>query len=315
MGPQRAPVSRRALTLGLELGAVDRQAADAIFGPRPVEDALLELVYAEECFFLASSAGMLFGLRLADGSRVALKAVRARAGLAEARAVQAALHSSGFPCPRPLAGPLPLPHGIAFVDEWVEAPQRDLHDPALRRTVARILAKLVRLAPRRDGLPPTFVGRRTPFPPPHHPRFDLARPDGRWIDAAAERALDALAQPGRLVVGHADWSAKHFGWRGNEVAVVYDWPDSVALDAEETLVGQASVNFPATWDIPVETRLASPGEADAFVAEYEEAAGRSLDARRIAAARLYLVSYSARCELSDLDGAEGDFQRALRQLL
>ena len=66
---------------------------------------------------------------------------------------------------------------------------------------------------------------------------------------------------------------------------------------------------------PAGRRDSGPGEADAFVAEYEEAAGRRLDARRIAAARLYLVSYSARCELSDLDGAEGDFQRALRQLL
>jgi hypothetical protein len=30
---------------------------------------------------------------------------------------------------------------------------------------------------------------------------------------------------------------------------------------------------------------------------------------------MHLLSYCARCELSDLAGAEGDFQRALRQLL
>jgi Phosphotransferase enzyme family len=256
---------------------------------------------------------MLFGLRLRDGSRVAFKALRDRPGLAASREVQTALHAAGFPCPKPLAGPLPFGSGVAFVDDWVEAPQRNVHEPARRAAAARTLARLIATAPRVGGLPRALepVGL---FPRPHHPRFDFARADGRWIDEIAAGALGARKRDGTVVVGHGDWSAKHLGWDGDRVAVVYDWPDSLVADAEETIVGQASAVFPATWDLPV-TYVASPGESEAFVAEYEEAAGRRLDPASVAAARTYLLAYCARCELSDLDGAEGDFQQALRQPL
>jgi hypothetical protein len=247
---------------------------------------------------------------------VALKAVRPRPGLTEAVAVQAELHARGFPCPRPLLGPVSLPSGsVAFVQEWIEAPQRDVHEARLRRAAASLLAELVSIARRREGLAPNFAGRRDPFPPPHDSRFDLKRPDGAWIDEVAASVLPILTDARDPVVGHSDWSAKHFGWDGERIRIVYDWPDSVALDAEEAIVGQASVNFPATWDLPVEPKLATAEESEAFVEEYEEAAGRRLDRERIAAARIYLIAYSARCELSDLDGAEGEFQQRLRAAL
>ncbi|HWN21665.1 MAG TPA: hypothetical protein VNP93_06805, partial [Gaiellaceae bacterium] len=66
------------MSLRLDLGKWDRLSARAIFGERDVAQTISEVVDAEECFFLASSAGMLFGLRLSDGSRVALKALRPR---------------------------------------------------------------------------------------------------------------------------------------------------------------------------------------------------------------------------------------------
>jgi hypothetical protein len=291
----------------------DERRAREFFGERPLEDVLRELVAAEECFFVASSAGMVFGLRLRDGSRVALKAIRPRPGLREACEVQTELHARGFPCPRPLLGPVPLGHSYAVVQEWVEALQRDLHDPALRQISAALLAQLVALAPRREGLPPTFVGACAPFPPPHDSRFDFARPDGSWIDEIGATANASRASPREGVVGHSDWSAKNFGWDGDRIAVVYDWPDSAAADAEETIIGQASVNFPATWGLPVAPKFASREESEAFVEEYEEVAGRRLDRDHIAAARLYALAYSARCELSDLDGAAGEVQRRLRE--
>jgi hypothetical protein len=286
------------------------------FGDQPLDEVAEALVPAEECFFFAASAGVVLGLQLEDGSRVALKAVRPRPGLAEAVAVQAELHARGFPCPRPLLGPVRLRSGsVAVVQEWVEAPQRDLHEPRLRGVAASLLAALVDTVPHRHGLPPTFAGPRAPFPPPHDSRFDLTRSDGAWIDEAAASVLPMLSDPPAAVVGHSDWSAKHFGWDGDRIRVVYDWPDSVVLDAEETIVGQASVNVPATWDLPVEPKLATAEESDAFVEEYEEAAGRRLDRERLEAARIYLIAYSARCELSDLDGAEGEFQQRLRAAL
>ena len=301
----------------VELTELDRLLARTIFGNDDPFAALGRLVDAEECFFVACSQGMVFGLRLGDGSRVALKALRPRDGLALSRAVQRALHDRGFPCPRPLLGPSPLGAGVAFVDEWVDAEQRDMHEPGRRRVAARLLGELIELAPRIEGLPRTLApSADSPFPRPHSPRFDFTRPEGAWIDRAAARALairDAATAP--AVVGHSDWSGKHFGWRDGRIRAVYDWPDSVAADAEATLVGQASLVFPSTWDLPIEPKLAPPDEADAFVEEYEEAARRRVDRELVAAARLYLLAYCARCELSDLRGGQGEFQEQLRAAL
>ncbi|MBA2462091.1 MAG: hypothetical protein H0V45_10070 [Actinobacteria bacterium] len=302
------------MNLRLELDEWDRLSALAIFGERDVGHALSQIVDAEECFFLASSAGMLFGLRLRDGSRVALKALRPRPGLREGRDVQQALWARGFPCPRPILGPVKLGDGYAAVDQWVDGEQRDLHEPRRRRAAAELLAELVALAPRPKGLP-RVLERTGLFPEPHHPRFDFGRPDGLWIDEVAARASSLPAASTEFVAGHSDWGARHFGWIDERIAIVYDWPDSVALDTEETIVGQASVVFPSTWDLPVEPKVATPEESEAFVAEYEEAVGRQLDRSRVAAAQTYLLAYCARCELSDLDGAEGNFQAALRERL
>lgn len=298
------------MTFQLELGDWDRLAAQQIFGARDVAEEVSKLLPAEECFFLASSAGMLIGLRLVDGSRVALRAVRPRPGLGEARDVQRALHERGFPCPRPLVGPVRLADGYAFVDEWVDGEQQDLHEPRRRREAARLLAELISLAPQHKDLPRALEGHGL-FPQPHHSRFDFDRADGDWIDRIAARVRDDRCEE-RFVTGHSDWGARHFGWDGDRIAVVYDWPDSLVRDAEETIVGQASAVFPSTWDLPVMPKAATHEESEAFVDEYEAAAGRSLDRRQVAAARLYLLAYCARCELSDLAGAEGDFQAAPR---
>lgn len=302
------------MSLRIELNEWDRLSARAIFGDKDVGHALSLIVDAEECFYLASSAGMLFGLRLRNGSSVAVKALRPRPGLREGRVVQQALWERGFPCPRPLLGPVRLGTGYAVVDEWVDAEQRDLHESRRRRTAAELLAQLVALAPRLEGLP-RALERTGLFPEPHHPRFDFSRPDGVWIDEIAARVSRLPADSAELVAGHSDWGARHLGWIDERIAVVYDWPDSVALDTEETIVGQASVVFPATWDLPVEPKAATAEESEAFVAEYEAAVGRQLDRGRVAAAQTYLLAYCARCELSDLDGADGDFQTAVREHL
>jgi hypothetical protein len=207
-----------------------------------------EVVDAVECFFVAASAGLVLGLRLRDERRVALKLLRAPA-LDERRRVQRVLHERGFPCTRPLLGPIRVGGATAFVDEWVEAPQRDLHHVAARSHAAALLARLVRHGPPAAGLPRALEpAPGSLYPQPHHPRFDLARPDGAWIDEIAARVgYDARNE---RVVGHADWSAKNFGWQDDRIAVVYDWPDSVVSDTEEVLVGHASAIFPATWDPP-----------------------------------------------------------------
>src|SRR5687767_8440667 len=77
--------------------------------------------------------------------------------------------------------------------------------------------------------------------------------------------------PGRMVVGHADWSPKHFRFMDGKVGVIYDW-DSLRLAKETNLVGHTATHFPYAeyyteyFDVP---RRASPEEARCFVEDYE----------------------------------------------
>jgi hypothetical protein len=139
------------------------------------------------------------------------------------------------------------------------------------------------------------------WPEPHSPIFDFAATaaGAGWIDELATRARERLADPaGEPVVGHVDWSAKHFRFEGSNVRVVYDW-DSVARVPEPVLVGEAARSFTASWDPPARPLMPTPEEARAFVAEYEAARGRSFDAaerRTLGAAAVYALAYGARCE-------------------
>jgi hypothetical protein len=118
-----------------------------------------------------------------------------------------------------------------------------------------------------------------------------------------------------MVVGHADWSAKHFRFEGSKVRVIYDW-DSLSIDKETTLVGHTATHFPYTeyFEVP---RRASPEEARLFVEEYEIARGAPFsDRERIAvsAAATYGLAYTARCEHAlDPEGKDlkGSFREAL----
>jgi hypothetical protein len=254
------------------------------------------------------SVGAGFGLTLADGRRVFLKAWSAAtpaALLRDAHAVQAFLAARGFPCPGVLAGPRPFGDGHAAVLEYRDdGDHADANDPSIRRAMAATLARLVALAaPLRDlpGLPRGRVPRDALWPVPHNALFDFGatRHGAAWIEriAAASREV-LLAAGGPMVIGHRDWGAHNmrFG-RGGGVGVVYDW-DSLAVEPEASFVGTAAVTFPVTWY--VEVRKYPPPEAAAdFVRDYETASGRGFGpAERavIAAAAIYGLSYTARCE-------------------
>jgi hypothetical protein len=268
------------------------------------------------------------GVVLADGRRVVVKAHRPEvpaAYLAGSTHVQAELASRGFPAPLPLAGPLPLGRGLATIEELVdEGERRDAHDPRIRDELARTLARLVTAARDLVGTPGLRAGLlsqpgSTPLWPVPHSRifdFDATRDGVEWIDDLAVRARAQLGAPGEPVVGHVDWSVKHFRFVGDAVRVVYDW-DSVALDDEPVVLGNAAWSFPATWYLDV-ALAASPDEARAFVAEYERARGRAFDRderRRLAAQATYGLAYSARCESCGDPGATsfpaGSFRDAL----
>ncbi len=265
------------------------------------------------CAFYEGGVGCVFGLELAGGRRVVMKVHGAGVPAARLRsviAVQTHLANAGFPCPAPLRGPVAIGGSLATFEELIErGPYCDGHEPAVRRAMAEALWLLIDTARQfasDEGLGRDLLRTLPPgelWPTPHDARFDFARTaaGAEWIDSIASGArkrLDAAA--GEIVVGHSDWSVKHFAFRGELVAAVYDW-DSLAVDLEPVFVGEAVHAFPATWYI--ETAVApTPEEAAAFVAEYESARGlpfTEAEMETVRAAADYSMAYSARCAHSD----------------
>jgi hypothetical protein len=257
---------------------------------------------AVECFAYRASIGVLFGLRLRDGARVALKLHGDRnddAYLEAVQRVQAHLLDRGFPCTTPL-GVRPR----ATIEAWYdEGTYRDAHEPDVRRVMAKHLAELHRLtAPLQPlaGMEPLLKPSSAPlWPKPHNALFDFestAR-GAEWIDEIARAAKDRRdAVPGRFVIGHGDWSVMHFRFDGLRPTVIYDW-DSLNTDHETTFVGFAAATFTYTEHLAVEL-WPRVDEARAFLDDYERARGTPFaeaEHRAARAATVYSRAYSTRC--------------------
>ncbi len=195
---------------------------------------------------------MVFGLRLADGRDVVVKA-RADDGRAvSCVAAQARLAERGFPCARPLTPVAGIGSLAVHAEEFRpggEVLHGDSPDVAVRyaEVFAWLMAELagVTVAP--------------PLPNPPWVRWDHAD-SGMWpaidfldnrdqsvvpahVAEAAERArgrLLAAALP--CVLGHADFEAQNIRWHRREVGTVHDW-DSLAWQPEAALAGAASGAF------------------------------------------------------------------------
>jgi hypothetical protein len=257
---------------------------------------------AVECFAFEVSVGARFGLRLRDGATVALKVHVGhveRDYLEAVQRVQKHLWERAFPCPKPLGV-----RGRGTLEEWrEEGVYRDAHDAAVRRVIARTLAQLFRLTSELGpvrGLEPFFPPPGAPlWPRPHNVLFDFeATADGaEWIDEIAHTAKslrDALA--GELVVGHGDWTVKHFRFAGLRPTVIYDW-DSLNTDFEMVFVGGAAATFTYTEQVPVSVWPAVD-EAKAFFDDYVEARDvpfTPAEARAAQAAAVYSRAYATRC--------------------
>lgn len=202
--------------------------------------------------FRVQQVSMVFGLRLAGGRDVVVKARSDDGRAVSCVAAQARLAERGFPCARPLtpaagAGSLSV-HAEEFRPGG-EVLRGDSPDAAVRyaEVFAWLMAELadVTVAP--------------PLPNPPWVRWDHTGP-GVWpaIDYPGNR--DQAAVPGYLVemaertrgrllaaglpcvLGHADFEAQNFRWHGQQVRVVHDW-DSLAWQQEAALAGAASGAF------------------------------------------------------------------------
>ena len=277
--------------------------------------------------FERTSVGVVTGLALSDGRRVVVKVHqprRRREFLEAVYAVQARLHADHFPCPRPLVGPEPLGDVLAVAEELVEEGEyRDAHEPVVRRAMAELLVRQFDVTaecgqPGALGEGWNLLGGRGTWPSdPHSPIFDFeaTRAGAEWIDELAANARALIAPAGERVVGHTDWSAKHFRFVDDEVSVVYDW-DSLALVPEAHVVGVAAATFTANFELGVASAPA-PDEVRAFVDDYSAARSRPLDRgdrEQISAIAAYVIAYTARCgHAIGVPEEPGTFAAALRE--
>jgi hypothetical protein len=252
--------------------------------------------------FQVQQVSMVFGLRLAGGSDVVVKA-RADDGRAVSCVeAQARLAERGFPCARPLTPVIGAGSLAVHAEEFRpggEVLHGDSPDVAARcaELFARLMAELgcVTMAP--------------PLPNPPWVRWDHTDP-GLWpaidfldnrdqsvvpahVVETAQRARRRLLAAGLpCVLGHGDFEAQNLRWHGREVWAVHDW-DSLAWQPEAALAGAASGAFAS--DGP--PALAPVESSEAFLVAYQDVRGRLFTAveREIAwAASVWMAAYNAR---------------------
>jgi hypothetical protein len=254
--------------------------------------------------FQMEQVSMVFGLRLAGGRDVVVKARADHGRAVSCVAAQARLAGRGFPCARPLtpvtgAGSLAV-HAEEFRPGG-EVLRGDSPEVAVRcaKVFARLMAELatVTVAP--------------PLPNPPWVRWDHTD-SGVWpaigcldsrdqsvvpayvVEAAVRTRRRLLAAGLPCALGHADFEAQNLRWHGRQVWTVHDW-DSLAWQPEAALVGAASGSF-ASAGPPA---LAPVESSAAFLVAYQNIRGRLFTAveQEIAwAASLWMAAYNAREE-------------------
>ncbi len=250
--------------------------------------------------FGLQQVSMVFGLRLAGGTDVVVKA-RADGGRAvSCVAAQARLAERGFPCARPLTPVVGVGSLAVHAEEFRAGGEVLAGDsPGMAARYAEVFARLMA----------ELVGVRVAPPLPNPPWVPWDHADsGVWptidgldsrdqgvvpaylVDTAVRARGRLLAAGLPCVLGHADFEAQNLRWHGQQVWVVHDW-DSLAWQPEAALVGAASGAF-ASAGPPT---LAPIESSEAFLVAYQDIRRRLFAAveQEIAwAASLWMAAYN-----------------------
>jgi hypothetical protein len=259
--------------------------------------------------FQVQQVSMVFGLRLAGGTDVVVKARPDDGRAASCVTAQARLAERGFPCARPLTPTAAVGSLAVHAEEFRPGGEVLRGDsPAVAVRYAEVFAWL--MAELAD------VTVAPPLPNPRWVRWDHDG-SGVWpaisfLDDRDQGAVPAYVTDtakrarGRIlaaclpcVLGYADFEAQNLRWHGQQVWAVHDW-DSLAWQPEAALAGAASGAF-ASAGPPT---LAPVESSEAFLAAYQDIRGRSFTAaeQEIAwAASLWPAAHNARWEALHAD--------------
>ncbi|WP_062296995.1 phosphotransferase [Demequina maris] len=258
---------------------------------------------SRDVFFEARSMSEVWGVALADGTRVAAKRRGGGDRLAIAAAAHRAAERAGIDTPALLAGPDPAADGLWLTAEEWRPEGAFTPDGDAPTLFAGLLAHLVAALATvdADGLePPPWLDYAHTAEDRVWPPAASARWDPHRIEADLPPALAAIAARARTrlrasdlppVLGHADLNGLNVRWLG-DVPIVHDW-DSIALLPEAVLVGTLAVDHVAAPDAGA---IADVATGERVIAAYEDVAGRAFDAdaREVAwAATAWLACYNA----------------------
>jgi hypothetical protein len=243
-----------------------------------------------EILFVTGHLSVVVGVRLADDREVV---------------VQQHLWASGFPCPRPLAGPMPIGNGeTATAEVYVPGEIQLARDPRTAEQFARLLWQLI------DRCAELRMEDRL-VPPPPWVEWDHTRPgiwpradegdddfnadaEPRWLDDVAARARTILLHfQAPDVVGHVDWESQNIRWHEGRPLVVHDW-DSAAARPEATIAGAAAAEFTVSGEPPSAATIV---ETELFLDAYQRARGVAFTREELSAAwaaGLWTLAFNAK---------------------
>jgi hypothetical protein len=257
-----------------------------------------------EVLFDLDQTSKVFGLRLADGREVVVKARDDDGRAGSCVAAQVWLAGRGFPCARPLTSVVRVGSLAVHAEEF--RPGGEIlrgDEPSVAVRYAEVFAELM------VGLNDLAVA--PPLPNPRWARWDHPDP-GLWpaigflderdqsavpayvVDAAGLARKRLLAADLPCVLGHADFEAQNLRWHGRQVWAVHDW-DSLAWQSEAAQAGAACGAFSSASP----TTLAPIESSAAFLAAYQDLRGRrfTVEEQEIAwAASLWRATHNARWE-------------------
>jgi hypothetical protein len=315
----------------------DQLLVQSIFGttePQQIGQQISDLCHSSlgqeivACEFWEVSVSFTIGLRLESGQCIVAKfRTPANITLLTLQAVcqvQDYLANCGFPAPQIILPPIQHGNTLASIETLLDAGENcDAHNPSVRREMAIGLAQQIQLAQPLVNLPDLPLSRFQStllWEKPHNALFDFERTveGAEWIDDIATSAKAEYSSANYpLQVGHMDWSVKNMRFDNSKLSAIYDW-DSLRLENELVILGNALKGFLTTWYVNVESIVPTPEEVNLFIQDYESVRKQAFtrtEQQIIRAAFLYSMAYTARCEHAiDPIGAknQGSFREALR---